>query len=55
MLDFAVNEWNGPIAVRYPRGTAETAFAEQKEPITYGKAEVIQKGRDIAVLAEGTC
>ena len=39
MLDFAVNEWNGPIAVRYPRGTAETAFAEQKEPITYGKAE----------------
>ena len=41
------------IAVRYPRGTAETAFAEQKEPITYGKAEVIQKGRDIAVLAEG--
>ena len=25
----------------------------QKEPITYGKAEVIQKGRDIAVLAEG--
>ena len=53
MLDFAVNEWNGPIAVRYPRGTAETAFAEQKEPITYGKAEVIQKGRDIAVLAEG--
>ena len=53
MLDFAVNEWNGPIAVRYPRGTAETAFAEQKEPITYGKAEVIQKGRDIAVLVEG--
>ena len=23
MLDFAVNHWDGPIAVRYPRGTAE--------------------------------
>ncbi len=53
MLDFAVNEWDGPIAVRYPRGAAETAFAEQKQPITYGKAEVIQEGGGIAVLAEG--
>lgn len=53
MLDFAVNRWNGPIAVRYPRGTAETAFAENREPVAYGKAELIQDGRKIAVLAEG--
>lgn len=53
MLDFAVNRWNGPIAVRYPRGTAETAFAENREPVVYGKAELIQDGRKIAVLAEG--
>lgn len=53
MLDFAVNQWNGPIAVRYPRGTAETAFAENTEPITYGKAELIADGEKIAILAEG--
>lgn len=53
MLDFAVNRWNGPIAVRYPRGTAETAFMENREPVAYGKAELIQDGEKIAVLAEG--
>lgn len=53
MLDFAVNKWDGPIAVRYPRGTAETAFSENKQPIEYGKAELIQEGEKIAILAEG--
>lgn len=53
MLDFAVNRWDGPIALRYPRGKAETAFAEHKEPLEYGKAELIQDGENIAVLAEG--
>ncbi|MGN0136637.1 1-deoxy-D-xylulose-5-phosphate synthase [Anaerotignum sp.] len=53
MLEFAVNKWDGPIAVRYPRGTAETAFAEKKQPIVYGKAELIQEGEKIAILAEG--
>ncbi len=53
MLEFAVNGWNGPIAVRYPRGTAETAFGEYKNPIAYGKAELIADGEKIAILAEG--
>ncbi len=53
MLDFAIHQWEGPIAVRYPRGTAETAFAEQKQPIAYGRAELIQDGEEIALFAEG--
>ena len=53
MLAYAVNECTGPVAVRYPRGTAETGFAENKQPIATGKAEVIQKGKGIAILAEG--
>ena len=53
MLDFAVNEWNGPVAVRYPRGTAETAFGAYRAPIEYGKAELIEDGEKIAVLVEG--
>lgn len=53
MLDFAINKWDGPIAVRYPRGAAETAFEENKQPVQYGKAELIQEGERIAILAEG--
>ena len=53
MLDFAVNKWNGPIAVRYPRGTAETAFGEYQTSIAYGKAELIEDGEKVAILAEG--
>lgn len=53
MLDFAINKWDGPIAVRYPRGAAETAFEENKQPVQYGKAELIQEGEKIAILAEG--
>ncbi|KXL53056.1 1-deoxy-D-xylulose-5-phosphate synthase [Anaerotignum neopropionicum] len=53
MLEYAVNECKGPVAVRYPRGTAEMGFAEYKAPIQLGKAEIIQNGNGIAVLAEG--
>lgn len=53
MLDFAINHWDGPIAVRYPRGTAETAFQEHRQPVLYGEAELIQDGKGIAILAEG--
>ena len=53
MLDFAVNEWNGPVAVRYPRGTAETGFTEYQKPIEYGKAELIEDGEKVAILVEG--
>lgn len=53
MLEFAVNEWDGPVAVRYPRGTAEKGFAENKQIIEYGKAELIEDGETVAILAEG--
>lgn len=53
MLEYAVNECKGPVAVRYPRGTANTGFQDEKAPIQYGKAEVIEEGTGIAILAEG--
>lgn len=53
MLEYAVNVSTGPVAIRYPRGTAETAFVEHHAPIVYGKGEVIRPGCDIAILAEG--
>lgn len=53
MLEFAVNVCKGPVAVRYPRGTADMDFTEHKQPIQFGRGEVIQKGKGIAILAEG--
>ena len=53
MLKFAVG-YDGPIAVRYPRGTAYDGLKEYRTPITYGKSEVIKKGSKIAFFAIGS-
>ena len=53
MLKFAV-DFDGPIAVRYPRGVACDSMKEQRAPIEYGKAELLKKGKDIALLAVGS-
>lgn len=53
MLKFAV-EFEGPIAIRYPRGEAYDGLEEYRQPIEYGKAEWIYKEQDIALLAVGS-
>ncbi|TES88203.1 MAG: 1-deoxy-D-xylulose-5-phosphate synthase [Desulfobacteraceae bacterium] len=45
---------NGPIAVRYPRGTGEGVKMENQDlPIPIGKGEVLKKGDDVLILAIG--
>ena len=41
MLDYAY-AYDGPIAIRYPRGSAYKGHADIQTPIVYGKSEVIQ-------------
>ena len=53
MLDYAVNECTGPVAIRYSRGIASVADGEKEVPIVYGKSECIQDGERVAILAEG--
>lgn len=53
MLEFAM-DFDGPIAVRYPRGKAYTGLDEFTDNIEYGKSEVIAKGGDIALIAVGS-
>lgn len=53
-LRYALEEHFGPIAVRYPRGEASTEFEDFKEPVRYGKAEVMYREKDIVLLAAGT-
>jgi len=52
MIRFAVKH-NGPIALRYPRGTAYDGLQEFREPIVLGKSEVIYEESDIAILSVG--
>ena len=53
-LEFAVNEYEGPIAIRYPRGQAYRGLKEYEAPIVYGKGELLAQGREIALLAVGS-
>ncbi len=52
MMKYA-SYYNGPIAIRYPRGTAYEGLNDYRQPIKYGKSEVIYKEKDIVLLAVG--
>ena len=53
MIKFAV-DYDGPIAVCYPRGEAYTGLKEFRAPICLGKSEVIHEGSRVALLAVGS-
>ena len=53
MLEFAAG-FDGPIAIRYPRGKAYTGLKEYDTKIEYGKSEKITGSADIALLAVGS-
>ena len=53
MLHFVV-DYDGPIAVRYPRGQAYRGLKEYLAPVEYGKSEIIFSESRIALLAVGS-
>lgn len=53
MLRFAF-DYDGPIAIRYPRGAAYDGLKEFRAPIVLGKSEVLYDETDIALLAYGS-
>ena len=53
MLKFAL-KYEGPIAIRYPRGTAYEGLEGFREKIVYGKAEMLYKEQAIALFAVGS-
>lgn len=54
MLDFAI-DYDGPIALKYPRGTAYTGLKEYQAPIVLGKSEEIAIGDgSVAIFAVGS-
>lgn len=52
MIDFAINEVDGPVAVRYPRGSGRETVVEY-HPIEYGRGVLVSEGSDVAIVAVG--
>ncbi len=52
MLRFAL-EFDGPVALRYPRGSAFDGYQEYREPVSLGKSEMIIEEKDIALFCVG--
>ena len=53
MLKFAVH-FDGPIAMRYPKGEAWTGLEEYRDSIALGRCEVIAEGKDVLLFALGS-
>lgn len=53
MIKYAV-DFQGPIAIRYPRGEAYDGLKEYREPVVYKKSEWIYKESEILLLALGS-
>ena len=52
MLDLALS-LDGPAAMRYPRGSTSGKHDEPPAPVVLGRAEVLRRGSDVAILALG--
>lgn len=53
MMKFAAH-FDGPIAVRYPRGEAYAGLSEYRAPVVYGESEWIYEESEVALLAVGS-
>ena len=51
MLEYAVHQYDGPIAIRYPRGSSQGNHLRLK-PFT-GENKVLSVGKDVTILAVG--
>ncbi|MCR4922549.1 MAG: 1-deoxy-D-xylulose-5-phosphate synthase [Lachnospiraceae bacterium] len=53
MIKYALR-FDGPIAIRYPRGEAYDGLEDKRARVEYKKSEMIHKGKDIALFALGS-
>ncbi|MCI8666255.1 MAG: 1-deoxy-D-xylulose-5-phosphate synthase [Dorea sp.] len=52
MVRFALS-YQGPIALRYPRGEAYDGYQKLRTPVLYGKSEIVYQESEIAILSVG--
>lgn len=53
MIKFAI-DFDGPIAIRYPRGEAYDGLSKMRAPIVYGKSEMLYDEEGICLFAFGS-
>lgn len=53
MLELAV-KLNKPVAIRYPKGSLTGPVSLTASPVEVGKAEVLRRGKDIAIISIGS-
>ena len=53
MLRFGI-EWNGPVAIRYPRAKVASSPLSPTEPIAHGKGIVVRNGSDALIVVFGS-
>ncbi|MGN0341329.1 MAG: 1-deoxy-D-xylulose-5-phosphate synthase [Roseburia sp.] len=53
MIKYAL-DFDGPIAIRYPKGEAYDELKEFREPIRLGRCEVLGEEKDVLLLAVGS-
>lgn len=53
MLEFAVNEIHGPVAIRYPRGSLKEYVGGSYKKIEKGHGVVAEEGADVTIAACG--
>ena len=53
MLEYAVNQYEGPIAIRYPRGSSKSNITGSDIKIEKGKGVIAAHGKDITIIASG--
>lgn len=51
MLSYAINQHNGPIAIRYPRGNTQASY--EAVPFVFGRAIQVRKGKDVSIITSG--
>lgn len=53
LIKFALN-FGHPVAIRYPKGDVYDGLKEIREPIEYGKSELIDQGEGVLLFAVGS-
>jgi 1-deoxy-D-xylulose-5-phosphate synthase len=54
MFELALGH-NGPVAIRYPRGSVQSLMPERSSRVSFGigEAEILNEGKDVAIFALG--
>ncbi len=54
MLKEAINDYDSPCAIRYPKGTEDPEVAKLEQKYQPGKAQILVPGKHVSIFCDGT-